>query len=228
MRAIPVLSNTVASSVRPAPTISDSCFELALVLFDLVRPELPSSTTSTEIPLAMGKTETSPPFASTIALVFRVDMNSAFAEADGARMEMAEPHSGQVDFCLFRDAGLEQGILAPIPIFGIVPDGCEETGREDDGVNGWLGESDCNSGDGSSGTEMSGCSSPSAFVFLPLPFPFFATGTSAVFLAALLALSSLTLTTFHPNSSFNHPHFVQHHPLLLPTGSSRSRRIRAV
>lgn len=70
--------------------------------------------------------------------------------------------------------------------------------------------------DGPSGIEMSA----SAFLF---PLPFFAVPTGA----ALTPLSGFTLTTFHPNSSFNHPHFVQDQPRLLPAGRSRSNLIRA-
>jgi hypothetical protein len=89
---------------------------LALVLFDLVTPTVPVSPAIT--PFAIGRTETSPPFASTIALVLLVDKKPALVAGDGGRNEMADPQSGQTDFWRFRVAGLDVGILAPIPIEG--------------------------------------------------------------------------------------------------------------
>lgn len=113
MIAIPVLSKSIASSL-PLPESSSIFPALRLDL----RPFPPS------IPFAIGRTLTSPPFASTIALVRLVDGNSAFVVGDGGRREMAAPQSGQVDFWRFRGAGLQDGLRAPSPIIDGLVDGC--------------------------------------------------------------------------------------------------------
>lgn len=111
MSAMPVLSSSILSSPESTPPN-----------FPTLRLDLRPS--PSPIPFANGKTLTSPPFASTIALVRLVDGNSAFVAADGGRREMAEPQSGQVDFWRFRGTGLQDGFRAPWPILDGLGGGC--------------------------------------------------------------------------------------------------------
>lgn len=150
VNAIPVASNLC----RPGSTASGSFFNPALFLFGRVAPTLSAS--SAIIPFAIGNTETSPPFASTIALVLRADKNPAFVVADDGRKVMAEPQLGQRDFWRFRAAGLHDGILAPTPIEGFRFFSRDASDLMVSVDSGWNVDSEAVSAGGIPGIEMSG------------------------------------------------------------------------
>lgn len=192
-----------------------SCLILARVLLiptTLGTPFFPASATT-------GNTDKSPSLAATSALVLLADMYSDFVTAEGGRREILDPQSWQVDLGLGLVLLLVlDGIRAPVPSLRGVGEGEGE---------GTVIESDTEVGSDGIGISVTVSSAGATGFPFPLPFalPFLTGATAGV---CFLTLSCLTLTTFHPYPSLNHPQRVQHQPRLLPTGRSTSRRIRAV